>query len=62
MDLDPKDFTANIDNPYWPMVPGTQWTYRETDQEGAEQEVVVTVTDQMSARAVARPGFSRSCQ
>jgi hypothetical protein len=46
VDLDPKNFTANIDNPYWPMGPGTQWTYRETDQEGAEQKVVVTVTDQ----------------
>jgi hypothetical protein len=28
------------------MVPGTRWTYRETDQEGAELQVVVTVTEQ----------------
>lgn len=46
VDLDPKDFTTNIDHPYWPMEPGTRWTYRETDQEGAEQTVVVTVSDQ----------------
>jgi hypothetical protein len=46
VDLDPKNFTAKIDNLYWPMVPGTRWTYRETDQEGAELQVVVTVTEQ----------------
>jgi len=46
VDLDPKNFSTRIDNPYWPMDPGTRWTYRETDQEGAELQVVVTVTDQ----------------
>ena len=30
VDLDPKNFTTEIDNPYWPMDPGTRWTYRET--------------------------------
>jgi hypothetical protein len=44
--LDPADFTANIDNPYWPMKPGSRWVYRETDSEGALQRVVVTVTQQ----------------
>jgi hypothetical protein len=44
VDLDPADFTADIDNPYWPMVPGTRWTYREIDEEGKELEVVVIVT------------------
>jgi hypothetical protein len=42
--LDPADFTAEIDNRYWPMDPGTRWTYRETDEEGAEMQVVVTAT------------------
>ena len=46
VNLDPKNFTTEIDNPYWPMDPGTRWTYRETDQEGAEQKVVVTVSNQ----------------
>jgi hypothetical protein len=46
VNLDPKTFTTRIDNPYWPMDPGTRWTYRETDQEGARMEVVVTVSDQ----------------
>lgn len=44
VELDPADFTTEIDNPYWPMVPGTRWTYREVDPEGAVQEVVVVVT------------------
>jgi hypothetical protein len=43
--LDPADFTTNIDNPYWPMKPGSRWVYRETDDEGARLRVVVTVTD-----------------
>jgi hypothetical protein len=44
--LNPAAFTTNIDNPYWPMQPGSRWVYRETDPEGARQRVVVTVTDQ----------------
>jgi hypothetical protein len=42
--LDPADFTTTIDNPYWPMRPGSRWVYRETDSEGTRQRVVVTVT------------------
>src|SRR4051795_3347196 len=44
--LDPADFTTRIDNPYWPMRPGSRWVYRETDQEGARQRVVVKVTNE----------------
>lgn len=44
VELDPAEFTVDIDNPYWPMSPGTQWEYREIDEEGAEVHVVVTVT------------------
>jgi hypothetical protein len=44
--LDPADFTTRIDNPYWPMRPGSRWVYRETDSEGTRQRVVVTVTNQ----------------
>ena len=45
MELDPADFTTAIDNPYWPMKPGSRWVYRETDDEGAALRVVVTVTN-----------------
>ena len=42
--LNPADFTTRIDNPYWPMKPGSRWIYRETDPEGTKLKVVVTVT------------------
>jgi hypothetical protein len=44
VNLNPADFTARIDNPYWPMRKGSRWVYRETDPEGIKQRVVVTVT------------------
>ncbi len=44
VDLDPADFTTEIDNPYFPVTPGTRLTYRETGDEG-EMEVVVIVTN-----------------
>jgi hypothetical protein len=42
--LNPADFSTRIDNPYWPMKPGSRWVYRETDTEGTDQKVVITVT------------------
>ncbi|MEX0817410.1 MAG: hypothetical protein WD027_08180 [Gaiellales bacterium] len=45
VELDPADFVASIDNPYWPMAPGSKWVYSETDAKGNEQRVEVTVTD-----------------
>jgi hypothetical protein len=39
--LDAGDFVERIDNPYWPMTPGSRWVYREDGQ-----RVEVTVTDQ----------------
>ncbi|MFC6285326.1 hypothetical protein ACFP3Q_04110 [Nocardioides sp. GCM10027113] len=46
VDLDPSDFTADIDNEFWPMTPGTRWVYREVDEDGAELEVIVTVSSE----------------
>jgi len=45
-ELDPADFTPGSDHPYFPLTPGTQWRFRETDVEGSVQEVVVTVTSE----------------
>jgi len=39
--LDPDDFSTEIDNPYWPMLPGSRWVYREGK---ARVEVTVTGT------------------
>ena len=43
--LDPADFTTKIDNPYWPMSPGSKWVYRETDTHGTREKAVVEVTN-----------------
>ena len=42
--LDPAQFSTRIDNPYWPMRPGTRWVSRETAPDGTRQKVVVRVT------------------
>ena len=44
-EIDPSQFTTEIDNPFWPMKPGSQWIFRETDDEGSVSKVVVTVLD-----------------
>jgi hypothetical protein len=44
VELDPEEFTPGSDHPYFPLEPGRQWTYRETDGSGATAEVVVTVS------------------
>jgi hypothetical protein len=44
VELNPADFTTDIDNPYWPMSPGSRWVYRETNGHGDVQSVEVTVT------------------
>ncbi len=43
--LDPADFSTDIDNPYWPMEPGTRWSYLELDPAEGALTVDVTVTD-----------------
>lgn len=46
VNLDPAEFTTEIDNPYWPMSPGNRWVYRETDTKGTVEKVVVEVTNE----------------
>jgi hypothetical protein len=43
--VDPADFTTKIDNPYWPMKPGSHWAYRETNLQGDVQRNDVVVTN-----------------
>ena len=46
VELDPADFTPEIDNPWMPVRVGARWVYREIDGEGGEQRVEVTVLDE----------------
>jgi hypothetical protein len=45
VDLNPDDFVQQIDNPYWPMSPGSRWVFTERDFEGNEQRIEITVTN-----------------
>jgi hypothetical protein len=40
-----EDAVRPIDNPYFPLTPGSRWVYRETATDGSKQRVVVKVTD-----------------
>lgn len=44
VNLNPAEFTADISHPYWPMKPGTRWTYRDVDEKGEVQHVVIVAT------------------
>ncbi|MCD6640209.1 MAG: hypothetical protein LT071_09900, partial [Nocardioides sp.] len=44
VDLDPAAFTTDVTNPWFPLRPGTRWTYRETTEDGESVLVVVTAT------------------
>jgi hypothetical protein len=43
VDLDAATFAPRVDNPLWPMSPGTRWVYRETNDEGDVMRNVVAV-------------------
>jgi hypothetical protein len=45
VELDPAEFSTRVDNPYFPLVPGDRYTYRETDRKTKER-VVVGVSDE----------------
>jgi hypothetical protein len=49
--LDPATFTTDIDHPYWPMKPGTRWTFLGTDADGDPLDVVLTVTNETKTLA-----------
>lgn len=44
VELDPAEFTAEVTNPWFPLKPGTRWTYLETTEDGEQVRVVVTAT------------------
>ena len=44
-DVDPANFVAVVDNPYFPMVVGSRWVY-EGEADGEAERVEIVVTDQ----------------
>ena len=44
VELDPSEFTTEIDNEWWPMTVGSRWVYRGTGGSGPAERIVVTVT------------------
>jgi hypothetical protein len=44
--IDPRNFTARVDNPYFPLEPGTTWRYRGV-KDGKRLLNVVTVTQRV---------------
>jgi major membrane immunogen (membrane-anchored lipoprotein) len=45
VELNPDDFVQQIDNPYWPMAPGSKWVLTQTDLEGNKERIEITVTN-----------------
>jgi hypothetical protein len=45
VELNPDDFVQQIDNPYWPMAPGSKWVLTQTDFEGNKERIEITVTN-----------------
>ena len=44
--LNPADFSTNIDNPYWPMPVGATWHVHVSNPQGESLQETITVTSQ----------------
>lgn len=44
--LDADSLSPDVTNAWFPLEPGTRWTYREVDEDGEVMEVVVTATSE----------------
>jgi hypothetical protein len=44
--LNPADFTTQIDNPYWPMPVGREWHVHVSNPQGESLQETIRVTDQ----------------
>jgi hypothetical protein len=52
VNLDPGDFSADIDNHRWPMRVGSRWVYRVTDSaDGSVKRDLIRVTDKTKVMA-----------
>jgi hypothetical protein len=51
--INPAEFSTTIDNPYFPLVPGTRFIYEATTADGRERNVVEVTADTNTVMAVA---------
>ena len=60
--LNPADFTTTIDNPWWPMRPGSRWVYRKVPTaRGARAMVVVAAAEARHCQRRHGPRRARRC-
>lgn len=50
--LDPGDFVKGVDNPYWPLVPGTRWAYESRTGDGSERIDALVLEDTRSVAGI----------
>jgi hypothetical protein len=51
--IDPARFSATVDNPYYPLVPGTRFIYEGTTTDGRERNIVEVTYDTKVVMGVA---------
>jgi hypothetical protein len=44
--IEPAQFTSTIDNPYFPLRPGSRWVYRGVGADGKPEQTVIEVTSE----------------
>lgn len=49
---DPDDFVGRVDNPWFPLAPGTVWTYAVTDDRGSHRLRVMVLDDRQEIAGV----------
>ena len=43
VDLTPADFVAVVDNPYFPLIPGSKWVYETKLEDGSTEQIHIEV-------------------
>lgn len=51
--VEPSMFVGGVDNPYWPLAPGTKWTYEAKTDEGTETIEVEVLRETRDVAGVA---------
>lgn len=42
---DPAEFVSGVENPYWPLLPGTRWMYEAETEDGIERIDVIVLDE-----------------